>query len=82
MSVRGVENSIGVVTVIAVGPAADGRKRAANSSTFHVFLNGNLHSVIRGNEAFLRDTVIALSHLHPDDSWGYAPVHPPEGFET
>ena len=80
MPVRAAEDLIEIGTVIGVGSVDDNADRAVRSSTFHGFLNGSLHSIVRGSEAFLRDTVIALAQLHPEDSWGYAPVPPSLGI--
>ena len=80
MPVRVTANLNQTDTGIAVGSVGDNADGAARASTFYVYLNGHLHSVIRGNEAFLCDTVTALAHLHPEDRWCYSPVRRPEGF--
>jgi hypothetical protein len=48
-------------------------------TSYRIFRDGVLHSVAKGIEPFVRNTVLALSNRHPEHTWDYVQALKPDG---
>jgi len=48
-------------------------------TSYRIFRDGVLHSVAKGIEPFVRNTVLALSNRYPEHTWDYVQALKPDG---